>query len=291
VITNIDREHLDYYSGIDAIKSAFVQFANIVPFYGSTILCLDNEHIREILPQVKRRTISYGIEERAADYRAENIRFTGPSSRFDLFYKSKCLGEITLNVPGLFNIYNAMATIAVARELDMRFPEIAKGMKAYMGVHRRLEVRGAQGGITVVDDYGHHPTEIKATLAAARQVWKNRLIVVFQPHRYTRTQALFTEFLSAFADADVLILTDIYPASEPPIEGVHASTLCDAIRAQGHPDVRYIAGFDEIADHIVSIAKPGDAVITQGAGSVWKVGEALLQKMQSRTKAETESGQ
>ena len=291
VITNIDREHLDYYSGIDAIKSAFVQFANIVPFYGSTILCVDNEHVRDILPQIKRRTISYGIEERTADYRAENIRYDGPSSRFDLLYRNQRLGEITLNVPGLFNIYNAMATVAVARELDMRFPRIVKGMKAYAGVGRRLEVRGVEGGITVVDDYGHHPTEIKATLAAARQVWKNRLIVVFQPHRYTRTQALFTEFLSAFADADVVILTDIYPASEPPIQGVHASALCEAIKTHGHPEALYIPGFEEIADHIASIAQPGDVVITQGAGSVWKVGEALLKKMQPQKREEAEADQ
>ena len=216
VITNIDREHLDHYRDIEEIKQAFLQFANIVPFYGSTIVCLDNEHVREILPGMKRRTISYGMEE-AADYCASNLTFSGPRTSFDLAYKGERLGRVDLNVPGRFNVYNAMATIAVARELDLEFPAIAEGIKAYVGVHRRLEVRGQAAGVTVVDDYGHHPTEIRATLAAARQVWPNRLLVVFQPHRYTRTQALFKEFMACFGDADVLILTDIYAASEDEI--------------------------------------------------------------------------
>jgi UDP-N-acetylmuramate--alanine ligase len=280
VITNIDREHLDYYSGIDQIKGAFLQFANIVPFYGRTILCLDDEHVREILPQIKRRTISYGIEQ-PADYRAENVRLTGPVSRYDLCFKGERLGEVTLNVPGLFNIYNSMATIAVARELDLTFPAVVEGLKAYTGVQRRLEIKGEVNGIIVVDDYGHHPTEIKATLAAARQVWKNRLIVVFQPHRYTRTKALFNDFPPCFEEADVLIITDIYAASEPEIKGVHASRLCDAVRAFGHRDVRYMPGFEDIADAVASIARPGDVVISQGAGTVWRVGEAVLKRLHS----------
>ena len=279
VITNIDREHLDYYSGIDHIKEAFIQFANIVPFYGSTILCLDNEHVREILPRIKRRTISYGIDE-AADYRAGNVRFAGSCSTFDLAYKGKLLGAVSLSVPGLFNVYNAMATIAVARELDLDFPDIVNGIKAYIGVHRRLEIKGKAAGITVVDDYGHHPTEIRATLAAAKQVWNDRLIVVFQPHRYTRTKALFHDFLGAFADADILIVTDIYAASEPEMEGMHSAILCEAIRGQGHANVHYIPGFDAIADYLASIVRPGDTVITQGAGSVWRVGEALLKRLE-----------
>jgi UDP-N-acetylmuramate--alanine ligase len=280
VITNIDREHLDFYSGIDQIKEAFLQFANIVPFYGTTILCLDDEHVREIVPQIKRRIISYGIDQ-PADYRAANICFAGHTSQFDLSYKGEMLGTITLNVPGLFNVYNAMATIAVARELDLSFPAIAEGIKAYVGVQRRLEIKGTEEGVLVVDDYGHHPTEIKATLAAARHVWENRLIVVFQPHRYSRTQALFNEFPPSFDDADVLIVTDIYAASESMIEGIHSSALCESIRSYGHPDVRYISEFDEIVEYVASIAKPGDVVITQGAGTVWKIGEELLKNLKN----------
>ncbi len=277
IITNIDREHMDYYRDIEHIKDAFLQFANIVPFYGSTILCLDDEHVREILPKIKRRTITYGLSE-AADYRAEGISFEGASSRYRLFCKGTVLGDIELNVPGMHNVYNSIATIAVARELGLEFPVIREGMKAFAGVHRRLEIKGKRDGVLVVDDYGHHPTEVQATLSAAKQVWKNRLIVVFQPHRYTRTKALFNEFLGAFKDADVLILTDIYAASEREIEGVHAAKLCEGIRQNGHPAATYISSFDDIVDHLLKIARPGDVVITQGAGSVWKVGEEFLKR-------------
>ncbi|MFB3924453.1 MAG: UDP-N-acetylmuramate--L-alanine ligase [Syntrophales bacterium] len=275
VITNIDREHLDYYRDICEIKEAFVQFANIVPFYGSTILCFDDEHVRDILPRIKRRTISYGLSD-SADYRAADISFSGSGSRYNLYYKGEGLGEISLSVPGLFNIYNSMAAVAVARELEVPLPVIRDGIRAFTGVHRRLEVKGRVDGITVVDDYGHHPTEIRATLAAARQVWKGRLIVVFQPHRFTRTKALFKEFLTAFPDADVLVLTDIYPASEPEIKGVHASKLCEGIQAAGHGHAVYLPGFEEIVSYLRGIAKAGDVIITQGAGSVWKIGEAFL---------------
>ena len=281
VITNIDREHLDFYRDIVDIKKAFLQFANLVPFYGSTVLCADDEHVRDILPAVKRRTITYGIS-RAADYQAKSIAFEGPSSRFEVFYRGEKLGDITLNVPGLFNVYNAMASIAVARELDMPFPAIREGIGTFAGVHRRLEIKGSERGVTVVDDYGHHPTEIVATLAAARQVWKNRIIVVFQPHRYTRTQALFKEFLTAFYDADVLAVMDIYAASEAPIEGVHSRKLFEGIQKMGHKDVRYIAGPDQVVDFLLETARPGDVVITQRAGTVWKVGEEFLKKARGR---------
>ncbi|MCE5283976.1 MAG: UDP-N-acetylmuramate--L-alanine ligase, partial [Deltaproteobacteria bacterium] len=278
VITNIDREHLDYYADLDQIKEAFLQFANIVPFYGSTVLCLDDPHVREILPEIKRRVITYGLQA-PADYRAEGVSFTGASSRFALYHRDTLLGTVKLNVPGLFNVYNAMAAIAVAREMEMTFPVIREGLQHFTGVHRRLDVRGEAGGITVVDDYGHHPTEIRATLAAAKQVWPGRILVVFQPHRYTRTQALFEEFLTAFKDADGLIITDIYPASEEPIPGVNAATLCEAVRREGHPDAVHLPDFDAIVDHLAKIARPSDVILTQGAGSVWKVGEAFLNRI------------
>lgn len=281
VITNIDLEHLDYYRDIEDIKTAFLQFANIVPFYGSTILCLDDENVKDILPKIKRKTVTYGLAP-PAEYRASEISFSGPSSRFTLHYKGDALGTVTLNVPGLFNVYNSLATIAVARELDMGFPAIKEGLKSFTGVQRRLEVKGKVNGITIVDDYGHHPTEIRETLRAAKHVWNDKIIVVFQPHRYTRTKALFNEFITAFPDADILIVTDIYAASEVPIDGVNAESLCDGIRRGGHKDVIYINSFDDIVNHLLTIAKPSAVIITQGAGNVWKIGEEFLKKA-SRT--------
>ncbi len=281
VITNIDREHLDYYRDIQDIKEAFLKFANLVPFYGTTVLCMDDEHVRDILPGIKRRTITYGIN-RAADYQARNISIKGASSRYDIYYRGEKLGDIELNVPGLFNVYNSMAAFAVGRELDMDCLRIHEGLKAFTGVHRRLEVKGRVNDITVVDDYGHHPTEIVATLAAAKQVWRDRLIVVFQPHRYTRTRALFKEFLTAFYDADVLVIMDIYAASEAPIEGVNSRKLFEGIQNKGHKQVLYLGGPDRVVDYLLETAKPGDAIITQGAGNVWRVGEEFLKKARGK---------
>jgi len=278
VITNIDREHLDYYRDVEEIKAAFLQFANIVPFYGSTIVCLDDPRVREILPQIKRQVITYGLHA-PADYRAEGISFADSGSRFSLYHRDVLLGTVQLKVPGLFNVMNALAAVAVAREMDLTFPVIQEGLRHFTGVQRRLEVRGQARGITVVDDYGHHPTEIRATLAAARQVWPGRIIVVFQPHRYTRTQALFNEFLTAFTDADSLIVTDIYPASEEAIPGVTGEALCAGIRGAGHPDALHLADFEAIVAHLEKTARPSDVILTQGAGSVWKTGEAFLKRI------------
>ena len=281
VITNIDLEHLDYYRDIEDIKDAFLQFANIVPFYGSTIICIDDENAKAILPKIKRKTVTYGLRP-PADYRASEISFSGHSSSFTVHHKEGAFGTVTLNVPGLFNIYNSLAAIAVARELDMDFPAIKEGLKIFTGVQRRLEVKGKVNGITVVDDYGHHPTEISETLKAAKQVWKEKIIVVFQPHRYTRTKALFNEFLTAFPNADELIVTDIYAASEAPINGVNAESLCEGIRSRGHNSVIYMRTFKDIVDHLLSIAKPTDVIITQGAGNVWKIGEEFLKRASQR---------
>jgi UDP-N-acetylmuramate--alanine ligase len=281
VITNIDREHLDYYPGITEIKDAFLKFANIVPFYGCTIICSDNEHVREIAPQIKRRTITYGIEK-AADYRAQKIEFRDGKACYSLCHKGEVVGEIELNVPGMFNVYNSLATIAVGRELELDLAAIKKGLLSFKGVQRRLELKGRVGNITVVDDYGHHPTEVKETLAAARGVWKERRIVVFQPHRFTRTKALFDEFTQAFTDADVLIINDIYPASEEPIAGVNSSALCAAIKKTGHPHVEYIAMAEDTIEYLLKIVRPNDTVFTLGAGSVYKIGEAFLKRLAAR---------
>ncbi|MRR16411.1 MAG: UDP-N-acetylmuramate--L-alanine ligase, partial [Deltaproteobacteria bacterium] len=275
VITNIDREHLDYYPGITEIKDAFLKFANIVPFYGCTVMCADNNHVRDIAGAVSRRVITYGIEQ-PADYRASDIRFLETKTVYRLSYRGEDLGDAELAVPGLFNVYNSMAAAAVGRELGLTMETIRKGLGAFSGVQRRLEIKGREKGITVVDDYGHHPTEIMATLAAARQVWKGRLIVVFQPHRFTRTKALFDEFTRAFSDADILVLNDIYPASEPPIPGIHSAALWAAIRENGHAHVEYIGQPGATVEFLKTTAVPGDTVITLGAGSVYKIGEAFL---------------
>ncbi|MDO9585699.1 MAG: cyanophycin synthetase, partial [Syntrophales bacterium] len=238
------------------------------------------KNVQTILPRIKRRAITYGLAA-GADYRAYDIAYSGRGSRFSVCHREEPLGEVFLDTPGLFNIYNAMAAIAVAGELDMTFPAIGEGLKCFRGVHRRLELKGEINGVTVLDDYGHHPTEIRVTLTAVRQVWGERIIVVFQPHRYTRTKALFEEFLGAFSEADILLITDIYPAGEEAISGVNASALCEGIRSRGHRDATHIVSFDAMVSHLMEIAGPSDVIITFGAGSVYKIGEAFLAKMRS----------
>jgi len=278
IITNIDREHLDYYPGIVEIKDAFLKFANIVPFYGCTVVCNDNIHVREIIPLIKRRMITYGIDF-PADYSAVDIKFMKRKTTYNLIYKGDNLGAVELIVPGLFNVYNSLAAIAVARELNMDFTTIKEGLKSFSGVQRRLEIKGRVGEITIVDDYGHHPTEIKATLAAMRQIWKDRLIVVFQPHRFTRTKALFDEFTKAFSDVDILILNDIYPASEEPIAGINSAVLGEAIRKTGHKHVEYIPDADATVEYLLKIVKEKDTVATIGAGSIYKIGETFIKQL------------
>jgi len=281
-ITNIDREHLDYYPGIEEIKTAFLTFANIVPFYGCTVICIDDENVRSIAGSIKRRVITYGIDD-PADYRASDIQLLETKTVYRLSYRGEDLGEIKLTVPGLFNVYNSLAAIAIGRELGLDTDTIREGLAAFTGVQRRLELKGQAGGITVVDDYGHHPTEIMATLSAARQRWKGRLIVVFQPHRFTRTRALFDEFSRSFQDADVLIVNDIYPASEEPIAGINSAALWAAIKENGHPCVEYIAQKQKTVDYLMSQARPGDTIITLGAGGVYKTGEAFLERMKKES--------
>jgi UDP-N-acetylmuramate--alanine ligase len=281
-ITNIDREHLDYYPGIEEIKAAFLTFANIVPFYGCTVICIDDENVRSIAGSIKRRVITYGIDD-PADYRASDIRLLETKTVYRLSYRGEDLGEIKLTVPGLFNVYNSLAATAIGRELGLDADTIREGLAVFTGVQRRLELKGQAGGITVVDDYGHHPTEIMATLSAARQRWKGRLIVVFQPHRFTRTRALFDEFSRSFQDADVLIVNDIYPASEEPIAGINSAALWAAIKENGHPCVEYIAQKQKTVDYLMSQARPGDTIITLGAGGVYKTGEAFLERMKKES--------
>ena len=281
VITNIDREHLDYYPGIAEIKEAFLKFANIVPFYGCTVICIDNIHVREIIPLIKRKMITYGMES-PTDYSAVDIKFLKTKTSYNLVYKKKKLGTVELIVPGLFNVYNSLAAIAVARELNLDFATIREGLKSFSGVQRRLEIKGRVGDITVVDDYGHHPTEIKETLNAMRQIWKDRLIVVFQPHRFSRTKALFDEFTKAFEKADILILNDIYPASEEPIAGINSAALCKAIKKTGQVHVEYIPNAEDIIEYLLKTVKAKDTVATIGAGSIYKIGEAFIKQLVAR---------
>jgi len=283
VITNIDREHLDYYPGIGEIKDAFLKFANIVPFYGCTVICNDNEYVREIALQIKRRTITYGIES-MADYTAQQIKFKGRKTSYCLNYKGKQEGEIELNVPGMFNVYNSLAAISVSRELELDLATIKKGLMTFSGVQRRLEFKGEVGSVTVVDDYGHHPTEVMETLSAARGVWSGRCVVVFQPHRFSRTKALFDEFTKAFTNADILILNDIYPASEEPIDGIDSAVLCSAIKQTGHPHVLYIGTMEDTIKYLLKTVRPDDVVLTLGAGNVYKTGEELLKKLAAKEK-------
>jgi UDP-N-acetylmuramate--alanine ligase len=278
VVTNIDADHLDFYRDIDEIKATFVQFINKVPFYGLAVLCLDNDNIADIIPEVKKRFTTYGLTAQA-DFRATDIRHTGFMTSFAAHYKGTRLGEIAFPMPGAHNVLNALATIAVAMELNIPFDQIQAGFKAFGGVGRRFQVKGEVRDIMVVDDYGHHPTEIRATLAAAKGGWDRRLVVVFQPHRYSRTKELFEDFVKAFYDADLLILTDIYPAGEKPIEGVTAELLAGRIKRHGQKDVTYIADRNAICDQLLGIVKAGDIVLTLGAGNIWQVGEALVERL------------
>ena len=276
-VTNIDLEHLDFYRDIDDIKDKFVQFINSVPFYGLAILCLDNEHIQDILPRVKVRYTTFGMTAQS-DLRARQISFMGNKSFFKVFQHEKLLGEINLNIAGKHNISNALASIAVALELNISFKTIKKALEQIEGVKRRLEVKGGKKEIIVIDDYGHHPTEIMATLTAIRESHMGkRLIVVFQPHRYTRTQGLFHEFTRSFYQSDILIVLPIYAASEKKIKGVDTQSLCEGIKKHGHKEVFYAPDFNEALSMVTRKVKKGDVVLTLGAGDIYNLGEKLLE--------------
>ena len=276
VVTNIDREHLDFYRDLDHIKSVFVDFIDRIPFYGLAVLCLDNEPVQDILPRVRKRFTTYGMSTQA-DYQAKNVVFQGLKSAFRVEHQGKPLGEIRLNMPGMHNVYNALASIAVGLELGIGFDTIKKTLETVQGVQRRLEIKGEARGVTVVDDYGHHPTEIKTTLEALATSWpENRRVVVFQPHRFTRTRDLFDEFSRAFYQSDVLLIMPIYAASETPIQGVDARNLQAAIAAHGHRQAIFVDGADQAMTCLEKMLIPGDVLLTLGAGDVYKVGEKIL---------------
>jgi UDP-N-acetylmuramate--alanine ligase len=278
VVTNIDPEHLDYYKGIDEIKETFLCFLNKIPFFGLAVLCLDHPNIQSLLPRLKKRFATYGLTTQA-DFQAKEIVFEGLSTSFDVIHQRQEIGRLSLRMPGLHNVYNALATLATAFELDIPFRIVQETLRDFSGIQRRFQIKGEKKGVLIVDDYGHHPVEIMATLKAARTGWGKRIIAVFQPHRYTRTQALFKDFLTAFYEADVLILTDIYPAGEDRIEGVDSKALFEGLREYGHKDVTYLADKKEIVEHLLRIISPGDLVITLGAGDIWQVSEELVNRL------------
>jgi UDP-N-acetylmuramate--alanine ligase len=278
VVTNIDREHLDHYPSIAEIRAAFLEFIQKVPFYGAAILCLDDENVQQLLPAVNRRVITYGASQQAA-LQISEIDCGAFESRFSVRTSSRDLGTFHLRVPGLHNVLNATAAIAVGLELDIPLDSIRGAIASYAGVDRRFQIRGQARGVTVIDDYGHHPTEIRATLAAAQLCKFQRVLAVFQPHRYTRTQHLMDEFAKSFHQADLVFVLDIYAASEAPIEGVTARVLADRIRDFGHRSVQYTGSIERTVDAVVEKVRERDVVLTLGAGNVWQVGDAVLARL------------
>jgi UDP-N-acetylmuramate--alanine ligase len=280
VITNIDPEHLDHYGSFEAVQDAFVAFANRVPFWGVAVLCLDHPGVQAVLPRMSRRTTTYGFASQA-DLEAVDVVHEGQGMRFGVRRRGTGpLGEVRLRLPGRHNVQNALATLAVALELDVPFARAAEALASFVGIERRFETKGAARGVRVVDDYGHHPAEIRATLAAARALHPGRIVVVFQPHRYTRTRDLFDDFTTCFNDADRLIVTSIYAAGEDKIPGVESASLVEAVRAHGHRDARFVPELDGVLEALPRELEAGDLVVTLGAGSVSGLGPRLLRALE-----------
>ena len=288
VVTNIDREHMEFFKTMDALKMAFLSFMNKVPFYGVSVVCIENEHLRRLLPAIHRRYITYGFSSEAHLY-AENIRKGFMSVNFEVVYKGRNIGDFSLPAPGVHNVLNSLAAICVALILKMDMPVIREALKEFSGIQRRLEFKGEAEGIRLYDDYGHHPAEIKATLKAVKESLtirgrEGRLTVIFQPHRYTRTKDLIDEFEGSFSDADILAVLDIYPAGEAPIEGVNSEHLVGRLQKAGHRSVVYTKDKEDAVRYVVSGAKDGDIILTLGAGNVWKLGEEILKKLKENRK-------
>ncbi|HVN06155.1 MAG TPA: UDP-N-acetylmuramate--L-alanine ligase [Bryobacteraceae bacterium] len=278
IVTNIDREHLDHYASIEEIRAAFIEFVNKVPFYGAAIVCVDDDNVKTIMPSIRRRTITYGASTQA-DLEATEIECGPFASAFNLRYRQTELGRFELHVPGRHNVLNATAAAAVALELEVPPGQIRDALATFSGVDRRFQTRGKERGVTVIDDYGHHPTEIRATLAAAKLCGFRRIHVLFQPHRYTRTHHLLDDFGRAFHQADTVFILDIYAASEQPIEGVSAEVVAERIRQFGHRGAEYVGTIERGVEALVGVAEEGDLVMTLGAGNVWQAGDLLLARL------------
>jgi len=281
-VTNIEREHLDVYHDLADIKREFTRFVNRVPFYGSVVLCMDSPAVRAIRGRAKRRVVTYGVGGQGsgvgdADFRVKDVRLYGFSSAFTLLYSDKEVGRFNLPLPGIYNVANALAAFATGNELGIGFEAMAQAMAVFSGVHRRLEKLGEKNGVVVYDDYGHHPTEVRVTLEALRHAFPDRrILVVFQPHRYTRTRALAEEFGTCFAAADELILTKIYAASEPEIPGVDATLILKAVEGAGKPDASYVPEMADIPGVLAGKLRKGDVVLIAGAGNICTIGEEIL---------------
>ncbi|MGH7298803.1 MAG: UDP-N-acetylmuramate--L-alanine ligase [Candidatus Rokuibacteriota bacterium] len=279
VVTTVDAEHLDHYADLDAIVAAFLAFVNKVPFYGSAVVCLDDENVQRMIPRMDKRVVTYGLAA-GADLMARRLQFSEMRSEFEAVHRGKSLGSVALQLPGRHNVLNALAAASVGLDLEMPFDKIQAALASFAGVQRRFQIRGEAQGVLVVDDYGHHPAEIRATLAAAKAGFDRRVITVFQPHRYSRTQHLRSDFLTAFYQSDVLIVMDIYAAGEAPIPGVHARDLADGIAAHGHREVLYLGGDrPAIVDYLCESTRTGDLVLTLGAGDVGQLGGELLKRL------------
>jgi UDP-N-acetylmuramate--alanine ligase len=278
VVTNIDREHLDHYASLEEIQAAFTDFVNKVPFYGAAVLCMEDPNIQQIFPSIGRRTITYGRSAQV-DLEIQNVVLSATGSDFSVRRATGQVGQFHLAVPGLHNVLNAAAAIGVGLEMEVPVAKVQEGLAAFTGVDRRFSIRGVEHGVTVIDDYGHHPTEIKATLAAARLSPYKRIHVLFQPHRFSRTKHLLDEFGTAFHQADDLFLLDIYAASEPALQGVSTEGLLEKVRSFGHRSAHYAGSLEEGVDAISSVAEPGDLIITLGAGNVSQAAEKILTKL------------
>lgn len=281
VVTTLEAEHMDCYTNLDDIKGAFVEFVNKVPFYGAVVLCLDEASLQSIIPHIHRRLITYGLSPQA-DIRGTNLTFQGLTSAFDMEVRGEKLGRVTLKVPGVYNVKNSLAAAAVGLELGFKFSIVKKALSSFTGVYRRFEVKGEVDDIMVVDDYAHHPTEIQATLGAAKRGLSRRTIAVFQPHLYSRTRDFYRDFGKSFFQSDMLVVTGIYPAREEPIEGITGELVAKAAREYGHHQVVYIDDKKEVAPYLARQVQKGDLVITLGAGDVYRIGEQLIRWLKKK---------
>jgi UDP-N-acetylmuramate--alanine ligase len=278
VVTTLDEEHMDFYLTIENMKSTFLQFLNRIPFYGAAILCMDDANLQSLLPRIEKRTITYGLKSQA-DYTARNISVEGLKTYFTVYHHGKKLGKILSGALGRHNVCNTLAAVAVGMELNMDFPTIAESLKTFTGVQRRFEILKQSESLIIVDDYGHHPVEIQATLSTAKEVWPDRrLVIVFQPHRYSRTKHLMESFFSSFNDADQLLLLDIYSAGEEAEEGIHSQRIAEGVKEFGHKNVEYIGSTQSVIPHLQKILKPGDIVMTLGAGNIGELSHRLASR-------------
>ncbi|MFP6638632.1 MAG: UDP-N-acetylmuramate--L-alanine ligase [Myxococcota bacterium] len=287
VITNIDQEHMDHYGDFDALQEAFVDFANRIPFWGTAVVCIEHPGVQAVMPRLRRRLTTYGFSSQA-DWVASEIQSDAMGTRFEVHHDGRRLGEVTLTLPGRHNVLNALACLAVADEFDVNFSVAATSLAHFGGVERRFQRLGQARGIEVVDDYAHHPAELRATLAAARSLHTGRIVAVFQPHRYTRTRDCLNEFATAFNDSDLLVVTEIYAAGEDSIAGVSGQGLADAVSAYGHRAARFVPEFDDLAPILAKELAAGDLVLTLGAGSIDQLGPRLLEILQGDRSGEVE---